>query len=672
MIGGVSDAPCTGNSLEELEAELARAEAARDALLREAAEYRCALDLARDFAGVTIWTIDLGSRTMSFGTNPCSLPLAGNLHPDDLDALLHDASRLRPDHPGLHMNLRIRGDGGRWEWLGFDGDVERFDPAGRPLFLAGIKKNISDEVLLERHLAEDRKLLEELLDNSLAILYRYNTERKEPIYVNPALMEYALPEYDKTFWQMIESGLESVHPDEREYVTAGFRRTVSNLKSPTTFTLEYRRKNIQGEYRWNYDVITLIPDLRGNVQTMLGSAVDISNLKEAEATLRTSEERYRLVTTLSSSIIWTTDLEKNFTYCSPAVFDMLGYTPDEIIALGPRKTFLPESFRRIERLERDIQLQEAKPSSAFTSRVVQLWQRHKSGRAVVTEVAISVIRDESGRVSGYFGVTRDITGFHELKESLRTSREMLENRVLERTAELLRANEHLRQEIERRRQVEAALLEMSEAEQRSIGHELHDGLCQQLAGIMCLCEAAREHLLEIGSIDAIQMGRIHDLLAGAVRYARYMARGLSPLFIDVNGLSDSLDALASSAPMMFRISCSFSKSGKFSVEDPEQALNLYRIARLAVQNAAHDGNASHVDILLKTTSKSVSLVVSDDGMPRAVAVCPSDYGHCMIDYRMRTMAGSVFLKNRHGGGTVVRCVAPLRRHEKGEENAAKA
>lgn len=668
----ISDPLGGGNSLEELEAELARAETARDALLKEVAEYRRAFEIARDHAGVSVWTIDLRSGTIGIGTESCDLPLDEHLHPDDRDVLVQNASRLRPDQPDIRMKLRMKRSEGRWEWFRFDGFADQFGFDGRPLLLVGAGKNIIDEIIWEQNLAEDERLLDELLDNSVALLYRYDSGQSEIRYLNAPVKEHAIPDYTGTFEKMIEDGLKTVHPDDRDRIDAALGQIVANLKgNSATKALEYRRADLQGAYHWYYDVMTFIPDRINNVQTMLGSAIDITAFKEAEAMLRASEERYRLVTTLSSFLIWTTDLEMNFLYCSPAVYNMLGYTSEEIIALGPRKTLLPESFRVVARLAQEIRSQEAKQPDSFIPRCVHLWQRHKDGRAVLTEVAVSVIRDDARRLAGFCGVTRDITEFHQMREALRTSREMLENRVLERTAELLRANEYLRQEIERRRQVEMALLEMSEAEQRSIGHDLHDGLCQQLAGVMCLCEAARERFLEIRSIDAIQMGRIHDLLAGAVRYARSMARGLSPLFIDANGLSDSLEALAASSPIMFRVACSFSRMGKGRVEEPEQALNLYRIARMAVQNAVHDGNAAHIDILLKTTAKSVSLIVSDDGAPRATSIAPSDYGHCMIDYRMRIMSGNVVVKDRPGGGTVVRCVAPLRRPEKGNEDAAK-
>ncbi|HQG27289.1 MAG TPA: PAS domain-containing protein, partial [Candidatus Ozemobacteraceae bacterium] len=425
---------------ERLEAELARAEAVRDALLAEAANYRRAFEIAREHAGVSVWNIDLQARTLMLGTESSVHSLDERLHPDDVETMFREVSRSSPDEPDVRMKLRMKGPGERWDWFRFDGLVERFDSDGRPQLLIGVGKNISDEILLEENLAEDERLLEELLDNSVAILYRHDSNPNGAGYFNSPLYLHAVPSCAGSIDKVIEEGLESIHPDDRERIDAALGQNMASLNgSQVTSVMEYRRADLKGEYHWYYDIVTLIPDRKNAVQTMLGSALEITALKEAEATLRASEERYRLVTTLSSFIIWTTDLEMNFRYCSLGVKNMLGYTAEEVIALGPRKTLLPESYRLVVRLAQEIRLQEAKRPGSFIPRYVQLWQRHKNGMAVLTEVAVSVVHDESGRLEGFCGVTRDITEFHHMKEALRTEREMLENRVLERTAELLRA-----------------------------------------------------------------------------------------------------------------------------------------------------------------------------------------------------------------------------------------
>jgi len=656
-------------SVEALEAELSEAIAKRDALRDELAGVSRFLDRARESTGAEIWKIDLQKGMIGFGMGSCSFALEEQFHPDDLRTLLKKVAGLRRDQPEIQIELRLPGCREKRGRFRFCGRAETFDADDRPVLLVGVMVNIFNQIQENSPLLQ--KQLWELLDSSFAIFYWLDISGSGYVYASPAAKEYFLPSEGQTYEGMMKKGLESLHPDDRQEIEAYIGRVLSKKSDhPVTNAFTYRRRNFRGEYHWFYDVMTFMPDRDGIFQTMLGSAIDITAQKGTESTLQIAEQRYSQLTRLSCAVIWSAGLDMHFDYCSPSIFDLLGYTPEEVIALGSEVTLLPESYGTVAGLIEDALTKEAREPGVVIPFRFEIWQRHKSGRAVLTDVAASMVRDDSGRLIGFCGATLDITESHRMKEILKKSREELQNNVLVRTEELARANENLRQEIERRRQVESALIRMSETEQRSIGHELHDGLCQQLAGVMCLCQAARERLLEIGSIDAIQMGRIHDLLGAAVRYSRYMSRGLSPLFADAEGLCSSLEALAVSSTAMFNVTCRFSRSGSCRVQDSEQALSLYRIAREAIQNAIQHGKAGRIDILLKTSSRRVCLIVSDDGCGRTAPLSAApEYGLSMIDYRMRAMEGSVRMKNLRGGGMAVRCIAPLSRQTKGGGNA---
>jgi len=656
--------------VETLEAELAEATAKRDALRGELAEISRFMDRARDASGAEIWKIDLQGMKMGYGMDCCRYSLEEHFHPEDMRVFLEKAPALRCDQPEIRIELRIRGHQENWERFRFCGRAETFDADGHPTLLVGVKTNISNQIKINPPVSQEQ--IREILDNSFVVFYWLDMSGAGNIYTSPAIDEYFLSSRELSFERMLELGFETLHPDDKPRMEADIGLILSKKSShPVRSIFTYRRRNLRGEYHWFCDTMTLIPDREGVFRTMLGSAIDITGQKEAESALRTAEQHYRLLTRLSYAVIWSSGLDMQFNYCSPSIIDLLDYTPEEVVKLGPQVTLLPESIWKVGELIRDALEKEAKEPGIVVPLQFEIWQRHKSGRSVLTEVAASMMRDGSGRLIGFCGATRDITEANQMKETLKKSREELEKNVLLRTEELARANENLRQEIERRRQVESALLEMSESEQRSIGHDMHDGLCQQLAGIMCLCQAARERLLEIGSIDAIQMGRIHEFLGAVVRYARNMARGLSPVFADAGGLCTALEALAASAATMFKVTCHFLRSGNSLVWDPGQALSLYRIAREAIQSSIQNGKAERIDIFLKTSSKRVCLVVNDDGCSRAAATLETpNYGLWMIDYRMRAMGGVIRMKSLRGGGMTVRCIAPLICQEKGGENAS--
>jgi len=659
--------------------DAADAVARRDAMRGETATIRAFIDQTRRYAGVRTWRIDLPARHLESDVPGETEPLDAWIHPADQEDFFRNASRLTRERPGMALDIRIRSEGRGWHPCRFRGTATRFTVEGRPALLLGVTTESPNARCQEYPLPKAGSLIRELLRDTFVIMYRLDFLGKMFAYKSAAFDTFGFDDEISTFDDLVQSNAGMLHPDERAgacAVVAGMLKTQADV--PITRQFLYRRRNRQGKYRWLYDSLTCIPDGHGAVAALIGTAIDITNMKKREFELRAAEEKYRRLHLLSRDVFWSSGLDMRFNYVSPSIVDLLGYTPEETIALGPEMTLLPDSYRVVgelihrfgeqerERRERESPgtslegglLRPEDPVEPDPTFCFELWQRHKSGQSILTEVVASVIRDEAGNLVGFCGATRDITENHRMKEALKKSRDELEQAVLERTSELATANEHLQQEIERRRQVEAALFEMSEAEQRSIGHDLHDGLCQQLAGIMCLCQAARDRLLEIGSIDAIQMGRIQDLLAAALKYARYMARGLSPLFTDDHSLRASLETLAVTSSAMFRVSCRFLPAHGGRINDPGQALNLYRIAREAVLGAVLDRKARVIEIRLRSSSRKVLLAIRDNGKEPAGSRMADDVLG-MIPYRAESMEGVVRMRSDGGRGTLIRCLAPL-------------
>jgi PAS domain S-box-containing protein len=81
----------------------------------------------------------------------------------------------------------------------------------------------------------------------------------------------------------------------------------------------------------------------------------------------------------------------------------------------------------------------------------------KDGRDLVLSVVKAPLRDSTGKITGLVGISRDITAIKRAEETLRRAHEELESRVEQRTTELMKLNETLKQEIEERKQVEQKL-----------------------------------------------------------------------------------------------------------------------------------------------------------------------------------------------------------------------
>src|SRR6185369_9101380 len=89
--------------------------------------------------------------------------------------------------------------------------------------------------------------------------------------------------------------------------------------------------------------------------------------------------------------------------------------------------------------------------------------------------------------------------------------------------------EGIGRDITERKRLERELLEISNREQRRIGHDLHDGVCQQLVGIGYLTATLADRLHEKSSPESADAERISYLLNNAILQTRGGARGLFPV-----------------------------------------------------------------------------------------------------------------------------------------------
>ena len=119
----------------------------------------------------------------------------------------------------------------------------------------------------------------------------------------------------------------------------------------------------------------------------------------------------------------------------------------------------------------------------------------------------------------------------------------------------LRTFTGITRDISDRKRLEREILEISEREQRRIGQDLHDGLCQQLTGTALLVRALQQKLAQKAIPESKEASQITDLLNEAISQARNLSHGLYPVSPQPRGLSLALQELAASVSAQFRIKC---------------------------------------------------------------------------------------------------------------------
>ena len=139
-----------------------------------------------------------------------------------------------------------------------------------------------------------------------------------------------------------------------------------------------------------------------------------------EKALQESERRYRLLAENVTDVIWTTDTNLQFTYVSPSVSHLLGYSVEETMAQTMEERLTPASLEVArEAFVEALAVDSAAQEGLSGSRTVDLELTRKDGFTVWTEVKATLLRDLDGWPVGILGVTRDITERRQAEEAMR-------------------------------------------------------------------------------------------------------------------------------------------------------------------------------------------------------------------------------------------------------------
>ncbi|MEO1336341.1 MAG: type IV pili methyl-accepting chemotaxis transducer N-terminal domain-containing protein, partial [Myxococcota bacterium] len=152
--------------------------------------------------------------------------------------------------------------------------------------------------------------------------------------------------------------------------------------------------------------------------------------------------------------------------------------------------------------------------------------------------------------------------------------------------------------------LETEVLEATERTQTRVGQELHDGLCQHLAGLALLARARS---------DDSATDEVVQLLDEGVAQAREIARGLYPATLKNLGLTGALEELVRHIEAISDLNCEEVLPDTPVEVSDETARQVYRIAQEATANAVRHARAQNLSVRLVEEESWLLLEVQDDG-----------------------------------------------------------
>lgn len=277
---------------------------------------------------------------------------------------------------------------------------------------------------------------EELLGKSAVGFYAHPEERAE-------IMESIL-----RTGRLDDTEVSLKHKDGRELICSFSEKLVSDAEGkPAKLILTARditeRKRMEEELRKHGDELEEVvagrtAELTETVRQLQEEIYERECMQEA---LSESERRYRLLAENASDVIWTLDIESiHFTYISPSIEAVRGYTVEESMAQTLEEALTPASLEiATKALAEELAAENAEQSDPTRSRTLELEQTCKDGSAIWVEITMTFVRDADGRPVEILGVTREISERKQAEEVIRRTRDELEQRVKEQatTIEIL-------------------------------------------------------------------------------------------------------------------------------------------------------------------------------------------------------------------------------------------
>ena len=285
----------------------------------------------------------------------------------------------------------------------------------------------------------------------------------------------------------------------------------------------------------------------------------------------------------------------------------------------------------------------------------EIQQSTKSGQPVVVESRMVTMSEEHGGIL-VLETNRDVTERRAIHERVCRLAEELEDRVKERTKELLQSQTLLRQ-------LASELTIAEQRERRRIATDLHDYLAQLLVCARLKVSQSRVRL-EDGEVES-WLGESDDILQQALTYTRSLVAQLTPMALHEFGLAAALKWLADQMRQQYQLSVQVVVQPGLTPTLPEdQSVLIFQSIRELLINVAKHARVDQAAVRMEQREGRLVIAVVDEGLGSDQASAPaqslsSKFGLFSIGERMRALGGTFDFKSISGKGTRATLSLPL-------------
>jgi PAS domain S-box-containing protein len=517
--------------------------------------------------------------------------------PEDRQVFFDTQKRQRSGFK-TEIQYRIQRPDGSLRWLRDKGSPI-FDETGKIVRVVGIARDITDQVEAQRQLVESEERFRQIAESIAEVFWMYDNVEQRIIYLNPA--------YEKIWGRSVES----LYQDSRQYIEViapedrgvMFSALAKQAQGQAT-EMEYRIQRPDGSMRWIYDRSFPIFDKNGQLMRTAGIATDITERKEADIALRTSENRYRELSAELEKRVAIRTAEMQDLYDNAPIgyhsldengaillinkthADWLGYSRDEIIG-RPFTDFLTPSGIEVFR-EQFVLFKER-----GSIRDVEFDLLCKNERVIPVLVSATAIYDENGEYVMSRSTVFDNTEQKEVDEVMRHANLELARAMRMKDEFLASMSHELRTPL-------TGILGLSESLQMEVYGPLTDRQKRSLSAI----EGSGRHLLDL----------INDILDVSKIESGKLELEMNPCFLD--------EVCTASLQLINELAVKKRQKVQFNLRASKIALNgdarrLKQILVNLLSNAVKftpDSGELGLDVSIDPYEKIVSIAVWDKGI----------------------------------------------------------
>lgn len=431
--------------------------------------------------------------------------------------------------------------------------------------------------------------------------------------------------------------LNAVHPNDRENVDIAYTNSV---RERSLYSLTFRVLRSGGQIRFVHSFGETSYSETGNPLRSRGTVQDITELKEVENALRTSDERLSLALAASKLGVWEWNVQTNRVFWSPECFEIFHAENFN----GTHADFInvvhPDDICRL--MDASVQAMTENMICSLEYRIIipDGQVRWLLGFARPTY-------DENGRPHRLIGTVHDITDRKQAEVALRNNEEQLRHYL----GKVRRLSMHMET--------------IREDERAHIARNIHDELGQMLTALHFDLEWLKNRLPESAKECIQKIAEMNGHVTSTKETIHRITADLRPRLLDDLGLVPAMIWQTKEFARRVGIPCRFNPEGSMDYVTGVHATAIFRILQEALTNVARHSDATMVQVYFRHECGQTILEIIDNGKGILPEQLDSEqsFGLMGVRERVQMCDGDVEIMGQPGKGTTIRVSMPVSRKD---------